>query len=95
MKSPPRLKTGDEVRVLALSRTLGAAVQQAGLTEEDVAFASRRLEGLGLRVSFGRHVWECNEHLTSPAHRLADLDEALANPSVKAILAVSGGMGAS
>jgi muramoyltetrapeptide carboxypeptidase LdcA involved in peptidoglycan recycling len=96
MQTPPKLKAGDEVRVLALSRTLGAAVQQAGFTEEDIAFASRRLEGMGLRVSLGRHVWECNEHLTtSPAHRLADLHEAVASASVKAILAVSGGMGAS
>jgi muramoyltetrapeptide carboxypeptidase LdcA involved in peptidoglycan recycling len=95
MQTPPKLKAGDEVRVLALSRTLGAAVQQAGFTKEDVAFASRRLESMGLRVSFGAHVWECNEHLTaSPAHRLADLREAVASASAKAILAVSGGMGA-
>jgi len=96
MQAPPKLKAGDEVRVLALSRTLGAALRQAGFTETDVAFASSALESLGLRVSFGRHVWECNEHLTaSPADRLADLQEAVASPSVKAILAVTGGMGAS
>jgi muramoyltetrapeptide carboxypeptidase LdcA involved in peptidoglycan recycling len=95
MQTPPKLKAGDEVRVLALSRTLGAAIQQAGFTREDVAFASRRLESMRLRVSFGAHVWECNEHLTaSPAHRLADLREAVASASVRAILAVSGGMGA-
>jgi muramoyltetrapeptide carboxypeptidase len=95
MQTPPKLKAGDEVRVLALSRTLRAAVQQGGLTNEDVAFASGRLESMGLRVSFGRHVWECNEHLTaSPAQRLADLRAAVATTSVKAILAVTGGMGA-
>jgi muramoyltetrapeptide carboxypeptidase len=92
---PPKLVSGDEIRVLALSRSLGGVVQQAGFTEGDIAFATRTLETLGLNVSFGRHVRECNAHLTaSPAQRLADFDEALTNPSVKAILAVTGGVGA-
>jgi muramoyltetrapeptide carboxypeptidase len=95
MQAPPKLETGDEVRVLGLSRTLGAAVQQAGFTDADIAFARGRLESLGLHVSYGRHVWECNEHLTtSPENRLEDFHEALADDGVKAILAVTGGMGA-
>jgi len=95
MQTPRKLKAGDEVRVLALSRSLGAAVRQAGFNDSDIRFASSRLEAMGLRVTFGRHVWECNEHLTaSPQHRLEDLHEAIACESVTAILAVSGGMGA-
>ncbi|MFZ1072528.1 MAG: S66 peptidase family protein [Verrucomicrobiia bacterium] len=91
---PSKLDAGDEIRVLALSRSLGAALQQAGFTEDDIKFATNRLEAMGLTVSFGRHVRECNDHLTaSPQHRLEDLREAIASPSVKAILAVSGGMG--
>jgi muramoyltetrapeptide carboxypeptidase LdcA involved in peptidoglycan recycling len=83
------------MRVLALSRSLGGAMQLSGLTERDVQFATRRLESLGLTVSFGRWVRECNAHLTaSPQHRLEDFHEAIANPSVKGILAVVGGMGA-
>lgn len=93
--TPQKLKPGDEIRVLALSRSLAGAMQQAGFTEQDVAFAVGKLESLGLKVSFGRHVYECNTHLTaSPQHRLADLQEAFANPAVKAILAVTGGIGA-
>jgi len=95
MLSPPRLKAGDEIRVLAISRSLGAVIQPGGFAESDVAFATKRLESMGLTVSFGRHVRECNEHLTtSPRHRLEDLNEAMISPSVKAILAVTGGMGA-
>jgi muramoyltetrapeptide carboxypeptidase LdcA involved in peptidoglycan recycling len=50
---------------------------------------------MGLKVSFGRWVRECSEHLTaSPDHRLEDAHAAFADPSVKAVLAVSGGIGA-
>ena len=95
MPLPPKLKVGDEIRVLALSRSLGGIMQFAGFTENDVEFAAGQLEALGLKVTFGRHVRECNAHLTaSPEHRLADFHEAITNPSVKAILSVTGGMGA-
>jgi muramoyltetrapeptide carboxypeptidase LdcA involved in peptidoglycan recycling len=95
MPYPPKLKAGDEIRVLALSRSLGGVMQPGGFTDRDVEFATRRLETFGLTVSFGRWVRECNAHLTaSPQYRLEDFHEAIANPSVKAILAVSGGVGA-
>jgi muramoyltetrapeptide carboxypeptidase len=92
---PPKLQVGDEIRVLALSRSLGGIMQFAGFTENDVAFAKAQLEAMGLKVTFGRHVRECNAHLTaSPEHRLADFHAALGDPAVKAILSVTGGMGA-
>jgi muramoyltetrapeptide carboxypeptidase LdcA involved in peptidoglycan recycling len=95
MHIPPKLKAGDEIRVLALSRSLGGAMQLYGVTERDVQFATSRLESLGLTVSFGRWARECNAHLTaSPQHRLEDFHAAIADPSVKAIIAVVGGMGA-
>jgi len=95
MPIPPKLKVGDEIRVLALSRSLGGIMQFAGFTESDIEFAAGRLEAMGLKVTFGRHVRECNAHLTaSPEHRLEDFHEAITNPSVKAILSVTGGMGA-
>jgi len=95
MLTPPKLQAGDELRVLALSRSLGGVMQPGGFTEIDVQFAVDRLQSLGLRVTFGQWVRECNEHLTaSPEHRLADLHDAFADPAVKAILAVTGGVGA-
>jgi muramoyltetrapeptide carboxypeptidase len=96
MVVPPKLEPGDEIRVLALSRSLGGVLGQGGLSEEDAAFAIERLESLGLDVSFGRHVYECNDHLTAtPSHRADDFHDAVEDPSVKAILSVTGGIGAS
>lgn len=95
MPRASKLKAGDEIRILALSRSLGGVMQWNGTTKQDIAFATGRLEAMGLTVSFGRHVYECNAHLTaSPEHRLEDLHAAIADPSVKAILAVTGGAGA-
>jgi muramoyltetrapeptide carboxypeptidase len=95
MQIAPKLKPGDEIRILALSRSLGGVRQPGGFTEEDVSFAIRRLESLGLIVTFGNHVRECNAHLTaSPQQRLEDLHAAIRDPAVKAILAVAGGVGA-
>jgi len=92
---PAKLKPGDEIRVVALSRSLGGVMQYNGITEQDIAFATARLEAMGLLVSFGKYVRECNEHLTAtPEHRLEDFHAAVADPSVKAILAVSGGVSA-
>jgi muramoyltetrapeptide carboxypeptidase LdcA involved in peptidoglycan recycling len=92
---PDKLRLGDEIRVLALSRSLGGLKQHPGITEADIEFARRRLESLGLRVTFGRHVMEANAHLTIPVRaRLEDLYDALDNDAVKGILAASGGMGA-
>lgn len=95
MSFPPKLKPGDEIRVVALSRTLGGVMKWSGITERDIAFATGRLEAMELKVTFGRYVRECNEHLTaSPEHRSEDLHNAVADPVVKGILAVSGGAGA-
>ena len=92
---PSKLKLGDEIRVVALSRTLGGVMQYNGITEQDISFAAARLEAMGLKVSFGKYVRECNEHLTtSPEHRLEDFHTAIADASVKAILAVTGGVSA-
>jgi len=92
---PPKLATNDTIRVLALSRSLGGVAKLMGMTEDDVRFAVSQIESLGLRVDFGRWVWEHDSLLTaSREQRLEDLHEAITDPSVKAILAVSGGAGA-
>jgi muramoyltetrapeptide carboxypeptidase len=92
---PKKLRAGDEIRVLAFSRSIGGILQYPGFTEADIEFARQRLESLGLRVSFGEHVRECNAHLTAPMElRVRDLHRTLADVSVKGILAVTGGIGA-
>jgi muramoyltetrapeptide carboxypeptidase LdcA involved in peptidoglycan recycling len=53
MHIPPKLNAGDEIRVLALSRSLGGVMQPGGFTEGDVQFAAGRLESLGLeRIAY-------------------------------------------
>jgi len=92
---PDKLRAGDEVRVLALSRSIGGLKQYPGISDADVDFAREALESLGLRVAFGRHVMENDGNLTTTvAARLEDLYDALDNPKVKGILAVTGGIGA-
>jgi muramoyltetrapeptide carboxypeptidase LdcA involved in peptidoglycan recycling len=92
---PDKLRAGDEIRVLAPSHSIGGLKQYPGITDADVDYARQALESFGLRVSFGRHVTENDGHLTTTvAARLEDWYDALNNPNVKGILAVTGGMGA-
>lgn len=56
------------------------------------AVADHRLAQLGLRISFGSHVEEVDEFVsTSVDHRVRDLHEAFADPTVDGILTVIGG----
>ena len=87
--SPPKLRPGSSVRVIAPSRSL------AIIGPEVLAEADRKLAALGLNVSFGEHVRECDDFSSSPAvARLADLHAAFADPDVDGILTVIGGFNA-
>lgn len=62
------------------------------ISAETRAMADRRLGELGLSVSFGSHVSEIDEFVsTSVDHRVHDLHEAFADSSVDGILTVIGG----
>lgn len=84
---PKALKAGDEVRVIAPSRSL------ALIGGEVRKFAAERLEReLGLKVTFGRYVEEKDRYVSSSVeHRLHDLHAAFADKNVKAVLTVIGG----
>jgi muramoyltetrapeptide carboxypeptidase LdcA involved in peptidoglycan recycling len=85
---PPKLKAGDEVRVIAPARS----IRLPFITEELRREATRNLEALGLKVSFGKHINELNEFQSSTVeHRIEDLHDAFADKNVKAILTVIGG----
>jgi muramoyltetrapeptide carboxypeptidase len=65
---PPKLRPGSSVRVIAPSRSL------AIIGPEVRAEADRKLAALGLNVSFGDHVGDCDDFSSSPvAGRLAGL----------------------
>jgi muramoyltetrapeptide carboxypeptidase len=83
---PPKLRPGSSLRVIAPSRSL--AIIPAEARDE----AGRKLSALGLRVSFGEHVEECDDFVSSSvASRLADLHAAFEDPGVDGILTVIGG----
>lgn len=83
---PPKLRPGDEIRVIAPARSL------AIIPDEQHVIATQRMAELGLSVSFGRRVRECDEfNSSSVASRVADLHEAFEDPSVRGILTIIGG----
>jgi len=83
---PSKLKPGDEIRIIAPSRSMSI------LSEDVKKIAQEKLEQLGFKVSFGKNVNESNEfNSSSIKSRLEDLHEAFKDKNVKAILAVIGG----
>ncbi len=86
---PKKLQAGDEVRIVAPSRSLGIISPQVR------EIANQRLEALGFKFSFGKHVEEMDEFASSSIEsRVADIHEAFADPNVRGIMAVIGGFNA-
>lgn len=83
---PNKLSSGDEVRVVAPSRSLGI------ISPEVRQIANERLEKMGLKLSFGKNVEEMDEFGSSSIQsRVTDIHEAFKDKDIKAVLAVIGG----
>lgn len=83
---PQKLKPGDEIRVIAPSRSL------AIISEECRTNAIKRLEEMGLKVFFSKNAEEKDEFDSSSiGSRVSDLNEAFSDKNVKGILTVVGG----
>lgn len=83
---PPKLHSGDTVRVIAPSRSL--SIIGKGSRE----IAKNRFEEYGLILTFGKHVEEADDFVSSSIQsRIEDLHAAFLDPNVKAILTVIGG----
>lgn len=85
---PEKLKMGDEIRVIAPSRSASI------LSNETVSIASKRLKKLEFKISFGKNIYsEFNKNYAcgSISERVEDLHEAFLDKNVKAILTVIGG----
>lgn len=83
---PRKLHPGDTIRIVAPSLSLGI------IAKEVRGIATRRLEELGFKVTFGEHAEEMDEtNSSSIASRVADLHDAFADPAVKAVITVIGG----
>lgn len=84
----PILKKGDTVRVIAPARSLDLPWMDDELKQE----AKRRLGALGLTVTFGKYVNECDAFDSSSIeHRIEDLHDSFSDPAVTLILSVIGG----
>jgi muramoyltetrapeptide carboxypeptidase len=82
----PRLVVGDRVRFVSPA---------SPPTREAVMRGAEVLTGWGLQVELGRHVFDRTGYLAgSDEDRLADVDEALRDPDVRAVFATTGGKGA-
>jgi len=83
---PKKLQSGDEIRVIAPSRSLGI------IGEDARKIAKKFFESLELKVSFGDHVEETDDFSSSAIEsRVYDLHEAFQDANVKAIFTVIGG----
>ena len=84
---PKRLKKGDEVRVIAPSRSMKI------LSEDTIKRAKEKLESLGLVVTFGKNSFKYQEFYDCGTieERLEDLHDAFKDKKVKAILTAVGG----
>ena len=82
---PPYLKSGDRVAIVATARWL---------TKEQAVTAERVLTSWGLEVVWGKQVFTQEHQLAGNAEeRLADLQQAMDDPSIQAILIARGGYG--
>lgn len=84
---PDKLKRGSEIRVIATSDSL---------KEEDkpkLDEAKKLFEQLGLKVSFGKHLFDDDGNLgtASITKRLEDLHDAFADSTVNAVWTATGG----
>ena len=83
---PKKLKKGDEVRIVAPSRSMNI------LGEEIKNTANQRFTDLGLKLTFGKNINETDEFNSSSIRsRIEDLHEAFNDQNVKGIITVIGG----
>lgn len=86
---PEKLKKGDEVKIIAPSRSLGI------IGKDSREIADKRFAELGLKLSFGKHVAETDDfNSSSIASRVEDFHEAFSDKNIKAIITVIGGFNA-
>lgn len=83
---PKKLNTGDEVRIIAPSRSLSI------ISEESRNLANKRFDEMGLKLSFGKHIEEIDDFASSAIEsRIHDLHEAFTDKNIKAVITVIGG----
>src|SRR5438552_3629701 len=83
--SPPSLKKGDKIGIVAPARKI---------SKEEMQFAVDTFEKWGLKVVFGKNTFGAeNQYSGSDAQRTEDLQKMLDDDSIKAIISARGGYG--
>lgn len=83
---PKKLSKGDEIRIISPARSMGI------ISSTVRSIALKRLENMGLKVSFSKHSAERDVFDSSSVEsRLDDIHEAFAEEKVKGILTTIGG----
>lgn len=83
---PKKLQKGDEVRVIAPSRSISI------ISAESKGISNKRLMDLGFKVTFSKNVEESDEFFSSSIKsRVNDLHKAFLDKNVKAVFSVIGG----
>ncbi len=86
MLIPPKLKQGDEIRVIAPATSLSI------ISNDGLQAAKTALENQGFRVTFSKHCQEIDLlDSSSVRSRVQDVHEAFSDKNVKAIFTVLGG----
>lgn len=85
-----KLIKGDEVRIIAPSKSMSV------LTRDQIETAKLKLENMGLKVTYGKHVNESDDYYgcASIQARIEDIHEAFLDKNVKCIIAARGGYNA-
>jgi len=83
---PPKLKQGDEIRIIAPARSLSL------LSEDLVILAKENFEKQGFKITFSKNCKEKDMFNSSSVKlRVDDLHEAFSDENVKAVFTVIGG----
>lgn len=83
--TPPFLKTGDEIRIISTARRVD---------REFIDHACLEIQNRGFKASLGQNLFKVsNQFAGTDQERLADLNDALNDPSVRAIFCARGGYG--
>lgn len=83
---PPKLETGDEIRVIAPSSSANF------LSPEVKSVCISNLNKLGINVSFGNNIYVSDIlDSASVSQKLEDIYDAFSNPKIRGIIAIRGG----
>lgn len=84
---PQKLQRGDTLRIIAPSDA-----HRSCWTPEIIELAEERLAGLGLKVTYSKHIDEMDKfEASSIESRVSDFHDAFLNPDVKIVMASDGG----